>query len=52
MIYRGYDIRLEDGRHVVYKDGNHVYTLPTTTTEEAAMNWVDAEKRRQREAGR
>jgi hypothetical protein len=43
-IYRGYEIALVDGKYVVTKDGKAV---ETTSSEDAAMSWVDAEKRRQ-----
>lgn len=50
QIYRGYDIGLENGLYAIYRNGNHVYTLPTTNNEEAAYAWIDAEKKRQANA--
>jgi hypothetical protein len=50
-IYRGYNVEKDaSGKYAIYKDGNHIYTLPTTDSEEAALAWIDAEKRRQRDA--
>jgi VCBS repeat-containing protein len=48
-IYRGFEVRQNNGKFSVWKDGHHVYTLETTQTEDAALSWIDAEKRRERE---
>lgn len=49
-IYRGYTIEKNpEDKYAIFKDGHHIYTLPTTDSEEAALAWIDAEKRRQRQ---
>jgi hypothetical protein len=42
-MYRGYEIKLTDGLFSVWKNGRHVYTLRTISTEQAAKAWIDTE---------
>ena len=44
QIYRGYDITAKaDGQWTVTKDGKELYAA---ASEDAAMNWIDAQRRR------
>lgn len=43
QIYRGYDIMPVNGLWSVIKDGKTVYIAKS---EEDAMNWIDAQKRK------
>lgn len=46
-IYRGYEIEPQKGYFAVMQNGEAI-APEMFESEEAAMNWIDAEKRRQR----
>lgn len=45
LIYRGFEVVQQGAVFQVLKDGQEVHRADR---EEAALNWIDAEKRRQR----
>ena len=47
MIYRGYVIKQGKGQWDIEVGGKHVCSQPS---EEFALKWIDAEKKKQREA--
>ena len=49
-IYRGFNIVPQRGQYAVMQNGEAIAT-ELFKTEDVAMNWIDAEKRRQRQAG-
>lgn len=46
-IYRGYDVVPQQGQFAVMQNGEAI-APELFKTEDAAMNWIDAEKRHQR----
>jgi hypothetical protein len=50
MIYRGYDIEVNDkGTHFIYKDG---LLVAKADNEQAALDYINIEKKKQREASK
>lgn len=43
MIYRGYNLKEENGKWIITKD--NLFIASVLGSEEAAMNWIDKKKK-------